>query len=528
MRVTSLGHAGLCVETSGARLLCDPWLSPEGAFQASWFQYPDNVHLMSDELCSPSAVVLTQGERDRVDPWLLARLAANAPAIACTTTAPSVRRLLQESAPRRIIAAAPWQRIEVAPGTTLHFVPEDSPLSRRAAVVLREGDETLVDLGGTRLAPIQLDQIREATGGKIDLLCVQGATTSWYPSCYEYTDERRREAARQKRLARFAYIVRAIHMLKPTHVMPFGGHPCFLDPELAHHNDGLEPGGFPDQKQYIEWLADRGITNAVAMMPGDSWDISRRRRETDATWDAVSLSNRKRYLADYAERRRPHVEAVLARYPEPRESLWDSFRDYFEHLLELSPYFNERIGIRIGFHVTGDGGGDWSVDFRPGSRGVRPTLDDCGYEYKVAGRWAQPLFRRELAWDDFLFSLRLTARRSADKCNDHVRLLRFADETLLRAVEQRERTARADDTIAVHSGGHVYDVQRFCPHDGNDLLDCGEVLPSGVLRCLAHRYDYSLSDGACLNGRSARLRVTRGAPEPMTPTPMMAMPEWSA
>jgi UDP-MurNAc hydroxylase len=35
MRVTALGHAGLKVETSRATVLVDPWLSPEGAFQAS-------------------------------------------------------------------------------------------------------------------------------------------------------------------------------------------------------------------------------------------------------------------------------------------------------------------------------------------------------------------------------------------------------------------------------------------------------------------------------------------------------------
>jgi UDP-MurNAc hydroxylase len=216
---------------------------------------------------------------------------------------------------------------------------------------------------------------------------------------------------------------------------------------------------------------------------------------------------------------------VLARYPEPRISLWDSFRDYFEHLLLLSPYFNDRIGIRIGFHITGDGGGDWSVDFRQESRGVRPTLADCGYEYRVAGRWALPLFTRELAWEDFLLSLRLTARRSADKCNDHVRLLRFADETLLRAVERRETTARADDRIVVRAGGNVCEVQRFCPHAGNDLLDSGEVLPHGALRCLAHRYEYSLTDGACLNGDAGRLRVSAAAAEQSAPTPLMSMPE---
>jgi UDP-MurNAc hydroxylase len=47
MRVTALGHAGLKVETGRATVLIDPWFSPEGAFQASWFQFPDNSHLIT-------------------------------------------------------------------------------------------------------------------------------------------------------------------------------------------------------------------------------------------------------------------------------------------------------------------------------------------------------------------------------------------------------------------------------------------------------------------------------------------------
>ncbi len=47
LRVTHLGHAGLKIETSGTTILVDPWFSPEGAFQASWFQYPDNAHLIT-------------------------------------------------------------------------------------------------------------------------------------------------------------------------------------------------------------------------------------------------------------------------------------------------------------------------------------------------------------------------------------------------------------------------------------------------------------------------------------------------
>ena len=45
MRITYLGHAGFCVETSQATVIMDPWLSPTGAFDAAWFQFPRNHHL---------------------------------------------------------------------------------------------------------------------------------------------------------------------------------------------------------------------------------------------------------------------------------------------------------------------------------------------------------------------------------------------------------------------------------------------------------------------------------------------------
>ena len=49
MNITYLGHAGLKIETRRATVVIDPWLSPEGAFQASWFQYPDNHHLVKSK-----------------------------------------------------------------------------------------------------------------------------------------------------------------------------------------------------------------------------------------------------------------------------------------------------------------------------------------------------------------------------------------------------------------------------------------------------------------------------------------------
>ena len=50
-------------------------------------------------------------------------------------------------------------------------------------------------------------------------------------------------------------------------------------------------------------------------------------------------------------------------------------------------------------------------------------------------------------------------------------------------------------------------MSRYCPHAGNDLLSTGEVLPGGVLQCLAHHYDFDLRTGRCLNSECGPLSV---------------------
>ena len=46
MRATSIGHAGILIETAAGSILCDPWFVP--AFFGSWFVFPRNDQLDDD------------------------------------------------------------------------------------------------------------------------------------------------------------------------------------------------------------------------------------------------------------------------------------------------------------------------------------------------------------------------------------------------------------------------------------------------------------------------------------------------
>lgn len=511
MRVTFLGHAGLRSETAGASVLIDPWLSPYGAFQASWFPYPDNQHLVGPSLFAPTAVVISHEHRDHVDEWVLSRLAPGVPVVIPHYASPVLRRKVESCGARPIIEAQPWEWVDLGGDCRVFFVTEDSPMNHDAAAVLVGGGRVLLDLNDARLSPSQLRAIRAEVGGRVDLLTFQASGASWHPMCYSFSEERKRALSRQKRVAKLSYADRVVKVVEPVAAAPFAGPPCFLDPALFRHNDEMEGGVFPDQQQAADWLQRRG-THTEVLLPGDVWDTDGPGREPDPEWQGFTFAERRPYLDDYAARRAPLVSHVLSRHPDPGGSQWEAFGTYFERLLSMSGYFNGRIGMRVGFDILGSGGGPWAVDFRPGSEGVYDTMGDCAYTYRFASRWLVPILDGTVPWEDFLLSLRFEARRDPDVHNEHLLgLLKFAHQGSLDTVEHYETTVAPAERIVVEAEGVTYSVQRHCPHAGADLLETSEILPGRALRCLNHYYEFDLETGACTNGVCPPLDTFRTA-----------------
>ena len=72
MRATSIGHAGILVQTRQATIVCDPWFLP--AFLGSWFVFPRNDQLSPELMAvieSPDYLYISHQHADHLDePWL--------------------------------------------------------------------------------------------------------------------------------------------------------------------------------------------------------------------------------------------------------------------------------------------------------------------------------------------------------------------------------------------------------------------------------------------------------------------------
>ena len=74
MRATSIGHAGILIDTAFGSILCDPWFDP--AFFGSWFVFPRNDRLpaeLQQRIEHPDYLYISHIHADHLDESWLSR-----------------------------------------------------------------------------------------------------------------------------------------------------------------------------------------------------------------------------------------------------------------------------------------------------------------------------------------------------------------------------------------------------------------------------------------------------------------------
>jgi L-ascorbate metabolism protein UlaG (beta-lactamase superfamily)/nitrite reductase/ring-hydroxylating ferredoxin subunit len=505
--IAFLGHAGLAIDADRFRLLADPWFSRSGAFLASWHQFPRNDHLDTRTLLDADWVAVSHEHLDHMDISTLRRLPARTRVLIPRYPAPTFRDRLRAGGISRVVELQPWEPFPLdTRGSWIAAIPEQSPMCHDAAFLIVADGHAVLDCNDARLTAAQARRAKHLAGGRLDVMALQTAGASWHPICYDYPPEIRADIEADKRVGKFRSVMRLVRATEPELAVPFAGPPCFLDPLLRRFNASLRaPGIFPDAEQSVAWLSEHLPRQRWASFrPGDRLDLATGVVTPDPTSAAFSYSDGiEEYLDRYARDRADAIAAVHEAVGYPASELAGRFVQHFSGLATLSPYFLSRIGMTVRFEVTGTGGGTWDV--RMGDDGLHVDLDGGAtnprYTFTIAGHWLGAVLAGEIAWEDLLLSLRLTARRTPDEYNDYlIGLLKHANQPALRAVEAYETRRTDDERIIVHSGGRAFEIGRYCPHAGEDLA-VGAVVEDGVVHCLGHNFAFDLETGRCVNAR---------------------------
>jgi len=526
MRITSLGHAGLLIETGTASITCDPWFEP--AFRGSWFVYPRNDRLDDDlrhRLTHPTYLYVSHLHGDHFDePFLRDHMDHDTVVLLPDFPTGEMERRLRQIGFHRFVRTRHGEERDLGAGLVVAIHVEtsitDGP-GGDSALVVSDGRHRVVDQNDCRTH----DLAALAGHGTVDVHLLQHSGAIWYPMVYDLPADETLGLCRAKVAGQLSRALRYVEAVDARMVMPSAGPPAFLDPELFSLNmiTGDEPTIFPDQTVFLgqlEAAGRRGVMNipgTAVELDGDAVEV--RHPVPDADVDRP-FSDKAGELARYQADWLPWLAEERARWHGATDDLLDRLRRWWEPLLAMATSLRQGVGASCLLRALPDErcaqGVDILIDFPAGE--VRPYAGEAyRFRFEVARSLVETVAAEyAVDWSNSLFlSCRFRAWRDGD-FNEH--LYNFFKSLSVERMRRTEDEARRrlgspepeNPTDDVRVGDWL--VGRWCPHRRGDLSVFGEVSPDGgELVCTLHGWRFELPSGRCLNAEDHRLRV-RPAP----------------
>lgn len=529
MKVTSVGHAGLLLDTTAGTILCDPWLNP--AYFASWFVFPDNSALDWDRIGDCDYLYVSHLHHDHFDAANLAQhVNKSATVLLPDFPVDDLRKELTALGFTNFLEIpndTPTQVDSLRVMISALSAPSDGPLGDSALAV---DDGTAIVLNQNDARPLGFDALREFAGDAgFDAHFLQFSGAIWYPMVYDLPAKTIAAEGRKKRVNGMERALRYATDIGARFIFPSAGPPCYLDDDLFALNDVNrdETNVFPDASVFLEFMAERGHDNGRLVVPGSvvelqAPDTSMGRNETTCRVDHAVTSaeidamyhDKATYLAAYAARQAPVLAQEKASWAAPDVDIFTELKAWFEPLLALSTYFREGIGHPLEFVIAGDADAapesprraelSVVIDFPAGIVRTPTQGERCRYRFRVA----RPIMERliadhEIDWVNTLF---LSARFEAHRAGPYNEYLYTFFKCLvperLEYAEGWYAEKENDDSETVIDG---WAMQSRCPHMKAELAHFG-VVEGTTLTCRMHGWQWDLTSGRCLTSAGHELR----------------------
>lgn len=510
MVITYLGHAGFLVESEGFILVADPWLSPGGAFDGAWFQFPRNhdlapmVRQKVRDFPGERYVYISHEHRDHLDFSFLSSLDDRDFTLVIPRFANDrLIRLFDDFACRDVIALPHEGSIRV-PGGALTLYVDDSELNRDSALVVRDASGVFFNMNDCKLFDA-LSVIAQREG-KIDVFACQFSGATWHPTCYDYDETHYATLSKKKSIAKFERVARAIETLAPKMFIPSAGPPCFLDADLFDLN--FEPSNiFPHQERltaYLERRLHKHPVPAPNVLPGDRIRLVKANVEHERVGEPIAEPLRE-YLERYARDMAP-IAADRSHEPLPR--LYARLRRALEEklaLFDLAP----RIDVPLYFRLAEAPELGLKIDFALRTITSIPFPEDEQRYSITAPAWEiQRVLDGALTWEELSLTFRVHLSRRPDLYQPFLHAFLLLElEHVARFCAHVVERENDQERMLVNVGTSEYSMLMRCPHQGADLSEAVPD-PRGIVTCPRHGWQFDVTNGGkCLTNATSLCAV---------------------
>ncbi len=506
MQITYLGHAGFLVETADAIIVMDPWLSPGGAFDSAWFQFPRNHHLAAwveeklEQRGKAKYIYISHEHKDHFDAAFLRSLSSqDFHLITPKFRRSALRDVLSKFPSRGVMACEDGQTIDL-PSGLIRLYLDDSELNRDSAILVRAENNSFLNFNDCKLYD-RLSAISRAEGSP-DVFTCQFSGATWHPTCYEYSPEEYERISQKKQLTKFETVARAISTVRPRCYVPSAGPACFLDPLLFHLNCE-RVNIFPHAWTFLAYLAKkRPGLHAQYMMPGDVLDAGSAQLLFE-TQSRVWHDNYEAVIREYAAHYTGYFATRQAQYAHvsPSAVLAELRAVLDAKLTRLT--LADRIKVPLYFTLSDLPETALKVEFPQRKITVVQNERVEPYYSITAPSWEIiRVLDGRLTWEDFALTFRMRLSRAPDLYQALIQGFLIMEEEDLAYFCTRVLNLESRNERIVVGDSRKYVVDRYCPHQAGDLKHAW-IEGGRYLTCPRHRWQFDLEKGGqCLTNDS--------------------------
>ena len=484
MKVTFYGHNCYVLEGKDIVVITDPWLTKNGAFFGSWFQWPINHHLkdrLIEHLGTSSKTILyiSHEHQDHFDKETLTDIQPN---IDLCIIPNYEDKFLQ-----REVLSMGYEVLELN-DQIKHFWDEknyvelmivDTGVNHDSAAIFRIDEETFVNQNDCKIFD-RLTYLQEAS---VDYYSVQFSGATWHPVCYELTENEKQKISKKKVLSKLVAVRNAIKLIKPKFYLPSAGPAIFpfLDESLSLGVDNI----FVHQPDLDNFLRNTDA-KLKYLQPGDVLNPLHPTQPIQPPTSNELLAIKKTLICEFHNlsdgkfNSDQLVNEVKSRINQIKDLKFDKCPKL------LFDWGGQ--GLEIDLNLAEVNLVDYDIYQQPDVY-MKITASKA-YFYLMSN----PKYR----WQDIYLSLRASVQRTPDVFNTFINIFLFSDASNIRSGFTTTLNVSNERILILNPvDDKNYEINRYCPHNGADLKDA-RIDKDGNLICPRHSWLFSLKNsGKC-------------------------------
>ena len=467
------GHNCFKFSDEGKVLLIDPWFSENGAFFGSWYQYPQNHHLL-DDIVKESFnnndffIFISHEHQDHFDAESLKNFSRKTKILIPNYSDRFLKKKIEQLGFEYELLEH-FKRYKISNTFYVRPVLSEIGVNTDCALLIKTKNFCFFNQNDCKVFDI-IDKIEE----KINFYSVQFSGATAHPNSFVYNEEKEKRISIQKVEYKLKNVVSAIKKLNPDYYIPAAGPAVFpfLKSSLSY---GAGENVFIHQLELNNFLVENGITNTIYMRPGDEFspklktpisppnkeDLNNYRNNIQNYWDDIKYNFDPIDLKIAIKRRLAKIKDI-------------KINDCPIIVFKWSDKINELFTINLNTKTV-DQFFDYGSDYFE-------VFAERKYFY---------LMSRQYRWQDISLCLIAKYKRVPDIFNNYINLFLFSDIENIRDSFLSTINIKIERVIVQNEKGVRYEIDRYCPHQGADLCEAN-IDSNNHLICPRHNWNFDL------------------------------------